>query len=187
MWRGCAQSAVRDESTVSRATPRDFSATYLATTDCESRHRVARTIGVSNIPTRDAVRAILAKQFRAAEELPNKGGITEGFQVCSQSKAFNCYGVCDDVIVSHYIPPPYPNDRAPRRGMMHWKYAEALMEHYNAVMTEYGVRVSAKRAVLTDDALADELRAAYQSGGERTRESWIAVAKRARELLAAKT
>lgn len=134
------------------------------------------------IPTRDAVRAILAKQFRPAEELPHKRGITEGFDVF-------CYpdGVA---MVNHYVPPQNAVGIADEvKAAWLRRYEAALSAHYSVTWTEgrASLRVTAKPAELTDDALADELRAAYQSGGARTYESWIAVAQRARELLGSKT
>ncbi len=118
-----------------------------------------------------AVKKILSARYPEAQ-----GGSVEGFDV---------YG-SDDVFVDHYV---IYGDRVAKRAERLPIYAAMLEGSYDVRCICEGTRearliVSEKQSkAVDDDDLADALRTAYQSGGERTREAWLAVAQKARELL----
>lgn len=130
-------------------------------------------------PSIDVVAGVLRDAgFRQAIPLPNDRGITEGF---------NVFGDASTICVSHYVPCGTSTDNIARRAGMLSAYAEVLSRHFTVKRGDRNIVVSQKQTnvhcVLDDEELAGALRSAYQHGGERTREAWLAVAQRARELL----
>lgn len=116
----------------------------------------------------------VAKVLRDAGYEPAKIGSQDGFTVSGDIGAVNVGYVGIDMTPANV-------------GMTLRLYRASLAEFFGARVLGNTVIVTDKcvspAQYADDEDLASELRSAYQHGGERTHEAWLAVAQRARELL----